>query len=174
MQNQIFKYIITVWTIFVMTFAMSSATPAYAQTIRNLNDCNNINLNEDSWNTGSVDKTYVTTNPLAIVCPVVRILNIMMIMGGVTLVVMILFAAYRFSTSTGDPKAIKGAQNTLTYSIMGFLIVIGVYTIMRILVAIFGLDPTSIVGAGPFNSLLEALNDLLCLPTGAIEGVGCQ
>lgn len=153
---------------------MSTANPAYAQTIRNLSDCDNINLNEDQWNTGDVDRLYVTTNPLAVVCPVVRILNVLMIMAGVTLVVMILFSAYRYASSTGDPKAIQGAQNTLTYAIIGFVVIIGVYALIRILASIFGLDPTSVVGAGPFNSLIDALNDLLCLPRNAIEGVGCH
>ena len=157
-----------------MTFAMSTANLAHAQVINNLQDCENISLNEDQWNTGDVNKKYVTTNPLAIVCPVVRVLNVMMIMAGVALVVMVLLAAYRFAASTGDPKAIKGAQNTLTYSILGFLVVIGIYTLMRILAAIFGLDASTVVGAGPFNSLIDALNDLLCLPRGAIEGVGCD
>lgn len=177
MLYQLFKYTLTLWTLFIMTFAVSYVRPVYAQQIDAVQDCESINLNEDTWsNSNGQDVLFQTVNPLAIVCTVARALNVLVGVAGVIFVGMILISAYRYATSTGDPKAIKGAQTSLTYAIAGFLIIVFLYTGLGIIGSILIINPNYMfnngTGFGPFNQLIYAVKDLMC-KTQAIQGIGC-
>ena len=177
MLYQLFKYTLTLWTLFIMTFAVSYVRPVYAQDISTIQNCNSINLNEDTWgNSNGQDVLFQTVNPLAIVCTVARALNVLVGLAGVIFVGMILISAYRYATSTGDPKAVKGAQTSLTYALAGFLIIVFLYTGLGILGRILVINPNyttnTSVGFGPFNQLILAIKELMC-KTQAIQGIGC-
>ena len=101
-------------------------------------------------------------HPLAILCPVVRLLNIFVFSAGVFLVVFIFIAAIKYSLSQGDPKAVQASKQTLTTAIAGFIIIVGVYTIVTIIKNVLGLQGN--LFPNPFlpleNNIRNFLNQL--------------
>ena len=63
------------------------------------------------------------------------------IIAGVILLILILFAGFQMIQSAGSKDAQKAAQarNTLTYAILGFLIIFASYWIIQLVEAITGL-----------------------------------
>ncbi|OGC50954.1 hypothetical protein A2716_02875 [candidate division WWE3 bacterium RIFCSPHIGHO2_01_FULL_40_23] len=78
--------------------------------------------------------------PSTIACYVSTALNILVVVSGSVFVLMVFYAAVKFSLSQGDPKGIEGAKATLTWAVIGFLVVIGVYVIFAILTGILGVS----------------------------------
>lgn len=60
-------------------------------------------------------------------------------LGAVTLL-LLLWGAVRFILSRGDPKAIQEAQKTMTYAIIGAVIVVLAFVLITIITSTFGLD----------------------------------
>ncbi len=107
--------------------------------------------------------TYTSELPAlySILCPVIRILNVLILMAGAGFVIMVINAGYRYSMALGDPKGIEGAHNTLTYAVIGFFITIGVYVILRIIGQIFDVKAYYMTVPQLFNSFFTAFYDLL-------------
>lgn len=104
-----------------------------------------------------------------IVCPIIRFVNIAIILGGVVFSFIIVFAAYKFYTSMGDPKGVQGARNTLTYGLLGFLLVIGSFAIVVLIVNILGITGGGINPLNPVGELRQGICDLV--RGGATDGV---
>ncbi len=51
-------------------------------------------------------------------------------LGGIVLFIMLLSGGFKYLTSGGDPKAVEGAKNTLTYAIGGFVLLAFSYLIL--------------------------------------------
>lgn len=84
-----------------------------------------------------------------------RVFNILIISAGVVLVALLFISSYKFAMSQGDPKAIDGAKRTLTYAILGFILVIGFNALLSVLfTAILGPGQ---YGVGSFISQLEGV-----------------
>lgn len=75
-----------------------------------------------------------------LVCSLTRSINILLILGGVIFSFVIVLGAYKYFTSMGDPKGIMGARNTLTYGVLGFLIVTAAFAIVLLIGSILGVD----------------------------------
>ncbi len=60
--------------------------------------------------------------------------------AGIVLFVLLLTGGFKYITSGGDPKAIEGAQKTITYAIGGLLIILLSYLILVLVKAITGVD----------------------------------
>ena len=82
-------------------------------------------------------------SPLAFVCVIGRVMNVLVLVAGLGLVYMILWGAFKLSMSQGDPKGYVGAQNTWFYAIIGFLIVVGFFALYMIMAQILGLPAPS-------------------------------
>lgn len=80
-----------------------------------------------------------TDQLLEIPCLVGEILNIGVLSVGGVLVIVIFIAALKFATSQGDIKALQGAQQTLTYAVLGFAGVVCLYVIVAIVEGMFGI-----------------------------------
>ena len=70
--------------------------------------------------------------------------------------------------SQGDPKGISGAHLTLTYAVIGFIVVMGLFTFSTIL--------SRMLGAGDRFSaenisegFMDALNQLMNLPADLVQ-----
>lgn len=59
---------------------------------------------------------------------------------GVVALFLIIFAGYKFMNSGGDPKAVEGARKTLTYGILGFVIILLSFLIIDIIALVTGVD----------------------------------
>jgi small-conductance mechanosensitive channel len=90
-----------------------------------------------------------------IVCPIVRGINIAILIAGVVFTMYVIISAYKFFTSVGDPKATEGARKTLTYAVIGFIIVISSYTIFTILTS-------SVLGINISFNIFEGIQTAIC------------
>lgn len=68
------------------------------------------------------------------------ILNFIYPLAGLILLVMLIWGGYSFMTSGGDPEKVQRARGVLTSSIIGFVLLILSFFIVRVIAFIFGLD----------------------------------
>lgn len=59
--------------------------------------------------------------------------------AGIGLLLMLLNGGFTLLTSAGDPKKLESGKQTLTYALVGFLIIFVAYWLVQILGRIFGL-----------------------------------
>lgn len=64
-------------------------------------------------------------------------------LGGIVLFLMLLSGGFKYLTSGGDPKAVEGAQKTLTYAIGGLVLLAGSYMLLNIIAQFTGADVTN-------------------------------
>lgn len=57
--------------------------------------------------------------------------NIMLFLAGAIAVIVIIFGGVRYITSTGDPARVKQAKDTIVYGIIGLIVAILAYAIVR-------------------------------------------
>lgn len=63
-------------------------------------------------------------------------------LAGITLFIMLLLGGFRYITSGGDPKGIEGAQKTITYAIIGLVVILLAFLVLVLIRAITGVDVT--------------------------------
>jgi hypothetical protein len=71
-----------------------------------------------------------------------NIVTIALGLGGVLLFLMLIMGGFKFITAGGDPKAIEGAKKTLTYAIMGIVLVALSFLILQFISTFTGVDVT--------------------------------
>lgn len=102
-----------------------------------------------------------------LVCPIVRVFNMIILLVGVVLIIMIIYGAIKLALSLGDPKGLESAKATWVHAGIGLGIVLGFWGILTILMNRFGItnatrgftspmDPFNKAGDGITN-LLEAI-----------------
>jgi hypothetical protein len=91
---------------------------------------------------------------------VARVFNILVFSAGVVFVAMLFLSAYKFSISQGDPKGIEGAKKTLTHALIGFLIVVGAYSLLSLIVASLGGYESQGTMTGLFGTIRYAIGEL--------------
>ncbi|OYX42847.1 hypothetical protein B7Y94_02790 [Candidatus Saccharibacteria bacterium 32-49-12] len=70
-----------------------------------------------------------------------RIINIMLYAIGVISVIMLIFGGFRYVISGGQKEAVTAAKNTILYAIVGLLVAIFAYAIVRFVIgAAIGTD----------------------------------
>jgi len=62
--------------------------------------------------------------------------------AGIVLFVLLLSGGFKYITSGGDPKAIDAAQKTITYAVLGLILVLVSYLILVLIKTITGVDVT--------------------------------
>ena len=65
------------------------------------------------------------------------VINTALVVLGMVAVLMIIIGAIRYTVSNGDPSSVKGAKNTILYSVIGLVVAILAYTIVNFVVARF-------------------------------------
>lgn len=74
----------------------------------------------------------------AIACVIQVGFNVVVLSAGAVFAIMGALTAIKLSLSQGDPKALEAAKGTFTNLVLGFIIVIGVYTLFYLILGIFG------------------------------------
>lgn len=97
-------------------------------------------------------------SPMAIICPIVRLMNVIMLSSAAIFVMFIFAGSIKYALSQGDPKSLEAAKQTLITSVLGFIIIVGSWTILRIIVNILGLKESTL---NPVDMLVENLAKLL-------------
>ena len=105
---------------------------------------------------------YDEPDPRAIACPIIKILNVLVLSGGAVFVGMLFFSAFKFAMSQGDPKGVQGAKDTATLAVLGFIIVIGLFVIITFVKNAFGINTAVVNNAnGPFDTFITGFQRLL-------------
>lgn len=63
-------------------------------------------------------------------------------LAGILLFILLLSGGFRYITSGGDPKAIESAQKTLTYAVLGLVLILVSYLILVLIRELTGVDVT--------------------------------
>lgn len=71
--------------------------------------------------------------------------------GGVALI-FIIVAGYKFIRSSGDPKQVEGARKTMTFAIIGLLLILFSFAIINFIAAVTGSECVKVFG---FNSCVN-------------------
>lgn len=87
-----------------------------------------------------------------------RIFNLVLLGSGAVAIIMILWSSYKYSMAFGDAKALEGAKQSLTYSIFGFVIVLGFFFIVSFTANYFGLAKGTLLS--PASVMKSNLNKL--------------
>ena len=69
--------------------------------------------------------------------------------AAIILFVFLLVGGFKYITSAGDPKALEGAQKTITYAIGGLIVVLLSFLVLVLIKQITGVDVTT------FNIMLR-------------------
>jgi len=65
-------------------------------------------------------------------------------LSGIVLFVLLLVGGFKYITSGGDPKATEAAQKTITYAVIGLILILASYLILLLISKITGVDVTKI------------------------------
>ena len=68
------------------------------------------------------------------------LINFLLWAVGILSVVMIIFSGFRYITSAGDAAKTKSAQTALTYSIVGLIVAVLAWVIVRMVLKQFGIE----------------------------------
>jgi len=68
------------------------------------------------------------------------LINFLLWAVGILSVVMIIFSGFRYITSAGDAAKTKSAQTALTYSIVGLIVAILAWVIVKMILRQFGIE----------------------------------
>lgn len=67
-----------------------------------------------------------------------NVVNAAFVFAGIVALIIIIYSGIKFIFSGGDPKQIEGARKTLTYAIIGFVVIILSFIIINIISIITG------------------------------------
>ena len=67
-----------------------------------------------------------------------NVVNGLLIFSGIVAVFMILYAGYKYISAGGDPKQADSARNTLTYAVIGLVIILISFFIVNFISGITG------------------------------------
>jgi len=96
----------------VVGFTTVPALPVYAASASTTAACNAISDNKGCKSSGPSLNSIVTV-----------VVNVLSVIIGVVSVIMIMVGGFRFVTSAGDAAAVKSARGTITYAIVGLVVV---------------------------------------------------
>lgn len=71
-----------------------------------------------------------------------NVVGVVLGLAGIVLFVLLLTGGFKYITSGGDPKAVEGAQKTITYAIGGLILILLSYLILVLIKTITGVDVT--------------------------------
>lgn len=60
------------------------------------------------------------------------------IFAGIVALFLIIYAGFQFVTSKGDPQQVDGAKKTLTYAIIGLLLILLSFAILNLIATVTG------------------------------------
>lgn len=75
-----------------------------------------------------------------------NIITTLLSLAGVAALFFIIFSGIKFITSGGDPKQVEGARHTLTYAIIGLLVILFSFLIINIISYVTGVNCIKMFG----------------------------
>ncbi len=77
-----------------------------------------------------------------------NVVDWLLLFSAVTALFFILFAAFKFIRSGGQPKLVEDARNTLTYAIIGLVVILLSFAIINLISAVTGVSCITQFGLG--------------------------
>lgn len=74
-----------------------------------------------------------------------NIIGLLTPFAAIALLIMIVVGAFKFLTSGGDPKAVAGARSTLTYAILGVILIVVSWLVLVLIRTLTGTPVTDVV-----------------------------
>ncbi|MFH1971554.1 MAG: pilin [Patescibacteria group bacterium] len=71
-----------------------------------------------------------------------NLVTVIMALAGIVLFILLISGGFRYLTAGGDPKAVEAAQKTLTYAIIGIVVVACAFLILRLIENFTGVPVT--------------------------------
>lgn len=71
-----------------------------------------------------------------------KILEVAVSLAVIVLFILLIIGGFKLLTSGGDPKATESAKNTLTYAILGLVLLIGIWLILNFIEYFTGIQVT--------------------------------
>ncbi|MEK7127916.1 MAG: hypothetical protein AAB838_04320 [Patescibacteria group bacterium] len=72
-----------------------------------------------------------------------RIVNVLLLFAGATTVLLLIWASIRYITASGDPKGLEKAKNMFTYALIGLLIIILSFALVKFFGNLLGVPALS-------------------------------
>ncbi len=85
-----------------------------------------------------IDKKVATLDCIPIVFS--NVLNFIFGFSAIAALFFVLLAGFKFMTSGGDAKQVEGARKTLTYAIIGLIVVLASYAIIKLIATVTGVS----------------------------------
>lgn len=91
---------------------------------------------------GCIDKgSKIAESPIDYTNNVIQtIITIFIMVGVIYFIWHVVMSAYHMISSQGDPKKWEEAQKSLTYAIVGIVVVLSIFIILRFIGIVFGID----------------------------------
>ncbi|HJX45796.1 MAG TPA: hypothetical protein VJ399_01360 [Patescibacteria group bacterium] len=71
-----------------------------------------------------------------------NIISIALSLAGIVLFILLIMGGFKFITAGGEPAKVEGARKTLTSAIVGLIVIILSFLILRIIQTLTGVDTT--------------------------------
>ena len=71
-----------------------------------------------------------------------NIFNLAIRLAGITTFIMLIMGGFKYLTAGGDAKAAESARNTITYAILGLVLIIAAWFILKFISEFTGVDVT--------------------------------
>lgn len=100
----------------------------------------------DWLSSGCLSQAAGTEGLPTIRCAEVTILRVLGLVGTIALalfLVMALLGGLRYATSQGDPKAVEKAKNTLQNAVIGLVLIVVAYLVLRLVEVFTGVSITN-------------------------------
>lgn len=69
-----------------------------------------------------------------------HVIQLALSLGGLAAFVMLIVGGFKFLTSSGDPKQVESAKNTITWAIGGLVVAIGTWFILNLIADFTGIS----------------------------------
>ncbi len=69
-----------------------------------------------------------------------NVVNAALLFAGVVALILIIYSGIKFIQSKGDPQGVDSAKKTLTYAIIGLIIILLSFGILNIIAGVTGVD----------------------------------
>jgi len=69
-----------------------------------------------------------------------NVIDAAFVFAGIIAVILLIYFGIRLVISSGDPKQVEGARKIMTYTIVGFLIILLSYTILKLIANVTGVE----------------------------------
>lgn len=71
-----------------------------------------------------------------------NLISVVVGLGFIAMMILLIMAGFKYLTSGGEPKALQAAHHTLSWAVLGILLMIVAWVILQLIQAFTGIDVT--------------------------------